>query len=164
MRHEVLSIIIQKSYRILALAAILFASALFLTMRMGGRIHTGDVGGILGETGPGEMESAPPAVVPASSPLPPPKAFAHFFYDPAGRGSVEVAITCRAFYFAILVFPADVDYRLNPRAARINRALPCSGRQEFTETVDLGAYQLAKGEYYLVRAHQDAAGTWYQPY
>lgn len=156
-------------YRLVALAALFFASGLvfFFWHRAPARPTPGLPAHVA--LTPSGLSSAPATVIQAQSPLvlthfPSPDTLRHFTYRAGKPNSLEVAIVCRAAYYTVLVYPAATDYRQNAGAALYNVAKPCPTPGEFTASVPLGQLNLAAGEYYLVRAHQGAKGSWYDAY
>jgi hypothetical protein len=92
---------------------------------------------------------------------PSPDSFETFTLPAAGAASRDVV--CGDTLYTVLVFPAGVDYRRNPRGFVYNSATPCAKGEKIVAGVAKESLQAAAGEYYLVVADQGASGSWYNP-
>lgn len=73
------------------------------------------------------------------------------------------SMVCGDVLYAVLVFPAEVDYRRNPRGFVYNSATPCPKGDKILVEIAKEHIRTAAGEYYLVVADQGASGSWYNP-
>lgn len=92
-----------------------------------------------------------------------PTNFKSFAYDATVGKTISVSGTCHDAYYTLLIFDAKDDYRMNPGAARSNRAFECGGTRLFTIKMDLRDINLLSGNYYLFVADQGSKGSWYNP-
>lgn len=89
--------------------------------------------------------------------------FIRFVYT--GDESLGVPIRCNDEYAVVMIFPVDVDWQGQPRAAAYNAAAPCAMGTESTTTIDIASVHLVQGtEYRIVRASQGKTGSWHDPY
>lgn len=89
--------------------------------------------------------------------------FQSFSYDPAQGKVIAVSGGCTDTYYAVLVFDAKTDYRKDPAAARMNRALECPTNKLFHTEFNLSDFNLPVGSYYFFVADQGTQGSWYNP-
>lgn len=83
----------------------------------------------------------------------------------SGQATTSVSLLCEDAYSVLLMYPVDVEYRINPLGSVYNRAFPCLRQATTTQVVDLHGLPLRMDMvYYFVRAHQGAEGSWYGPY
>ena len=95
--------------------------------------------------------------------LPEPGTFKAFMYR--GEAEKEVELTCLSAYATLLIYPHAVDYRFDPLGAKFNTAYECEGKGKMKRLVPLASAHLENGvEYYMIRAHQNTTGLWYDPY
>lgn len=92
-----------------------------------------------------------------------PTNFKSFTYDAKVGKTISVSGTCHDAYYALLIFEGKDDYRINPGAARSNRAFECGASRVFTIKMDLRDINLPSGSYYLFVADQGNKGSWYNP-
>ena len=105
---------------------------------------------------------APSPLLPKLRDYPAPASFEHFTYQ--GEATRAVSGACKDHYYAILIFPAETDYRAEPRNAFHNRATRCVDGT-FSEAVALPVPPYVPGhEYYVIRADQSEHGQWYDAY
>ncbi len=117
---------------------------------------------VVESTAPGSVTSEPGVRAPHLREYPEPDSFAHFSFS--GDESRTVTGECKDAYFTVLIYPVDVDYRENPRAAFHNKAEPCV-RGEFSVSVPTPSPPYVIGsEYYVIRAHQALDREWYDAY
>ncbi len=162
--------IYKKSRRVLILAFLFFISGLvFFLVKLDILSFSRDRGKIgykvsLSPSGFGSgnvnVAAEQPLVL---SNYPAPDKFRRFTYS-AKNKVIEVSGECRDAYYTILVFPVGIDYRKSPAQARFNTAFPCAGKKFFKRAIDLSSSNLQGGNYYIIRAHQGEAGSWYEPY
>ncbi len=156
-----------REYRVLVIAVMFFAAGLFFFIK---DTASPPPSGAPSPSAPTfNVAPAGPAALP--SPLfakyPDPSKFQKFIYD--GRtinngNELAVSATCDDVYLAILVYPADFDYRQDPNRAVFNKAFPCTITRPFSyviSTADATAFK--PGTYYVIKADQGARGTWYDP-
>ncbi len=131
---------------------------------VGGEINTGT-----GEMASSSLERFAPtsrsqetiSPVPISA-LPAPESFKHFPY--VNGMSVPVSGLCSAPYIAVLIFPAQEDYRTNSRAFVFDSAYPCDAGKVFSKTITPDMIHLSSGvSYYVIIADEKDSGTWYNP-
>lgn len=101
-------------------------------------------------------------LLPSLAKYPEPSVFHQFAYT---RGAeLTVKGECKDAYHVVMIFKEGVDYRAAPMDARFNTAYPCTG-ESFAERIPIDTLFLEDGaRYYVIKAHQGATGTWYDPY
>lgn len=73
------------------------------------------------------------------------------------------SLVCADAYYVVALFPADADYRTEPRRAVYNTASPCVKGEPVEATLLLSLVTAPAGSYYMVVADQGVEGTWYNP-
>ncbi len=154
--------------KILSLSAIFFALGLILFIRswLSMMSETGKPARIsLSPSGyaPGDVEQMVAARPLVLSNYPSPDTFITFDL-PASKSELTFKINCKTDYYVLLIFSKTIDYRKAPTLAGYNKAYECGKQGEFSASIDLKELNLNRGSYYLVRAHQDREGSWYEPY
>jgi hypothetical protein len=152
-----------REWRVLALATIFFVSGLVFFAERGAtdardaatplQIQTSD------SLMPHEQTPSPRESL---AKLPAPETFQTFTYT--GQESIGASGTCTDAYYALLIYPKEIDYRASPLDAKYNTATACTDRS-FITTIALAPLHLEKGHsYYVVKAQQGAKNGWYNPY
>lgn len=80
-----------------------------------------------------------------------------------GEGELRREIVCQNSLYTTLIFPADADYRKDPRSAVYNSANECLKGKQIEVVINKETLTLKPGRYYLVVADQGASGSWYNP-
>ena len=77
------------------------------------------------------------------------------------QNTIRVSGICSSYYYTILLFRNQTDYKVNPAAAVFNEAVPCTNGN-FNETFSDADFppNLASGTYYFMVASQGLTGTW----
>lgn len=82
----------------------------------------------------------------------------------AGEDLLTFSGFCRDAYLTILLFRKNMDYRVDPARAVVNRAMPCPPLRRFSYELSLKDIpSMETGEYYAFVADQGDAGLWYNP-
>lgn len=81
-----------------------------------------------------------------------------------GENLLTFSGSCRDEYFTVLLFKKNMDYRVDPSRAVVNRALPCPPLRRFLyELLLKDIPSMEPGEYYAFVADQGKTGLWYNP-
>lgn len=147
----------ERSYRILALALILFVLSIAGFWWQGSR-----------SVSPSRVVGAPQvATQDLFRTYPDPSTFRTFVFKD-GFVSKENTLAfegrCSDVYVALLIFSSRVDYRQDPSRALVNRAISCPQNKLFSYEFALSDLKnLAEGTYYVISADQGIRGVWYNP-
>lgn len=71
--------------------------------------------------------------------------------------TITIEEECSSAYHTILIFPSNVDWNINSRAYKYNKAFTCED-EHFSF---IGGVILPPGEYTLLTANQGERGAWY---
>jgi hypothetical protein len=155
--------VLRQSYKILALALLLFLLSVGLMIRTWWQLsHDNRPAGIsLSASGfsPGTMAGDRPVVLTNS---PEPKKFQHVDW-PLVK-DLKISGECHDQFYTILIYPEVRDYRQDPTSSVFNRAFPCTKGEKWQQSLAAFNLQSATSSYYLVRADQGTEGSWYNPY
>lgn len=91
-----------------------------------------------------------------------PNNFRSFSYQ-EGDDSLHISDECNDTYYAVLIFPKDVDYRTRPNAAIYNTANECAPDRVIDVWIGLSFPKIEPGTYYYFVADQGNTGGWYNP-
>lgn len=153
--------ILNRSYRILAVAILFFAVGTFLFFKDKGVSNQSSAANDF-QVSPGDSFSDP-----IFSHYPSPSIFQKFSYNSNkinNADSLPITASCNDFYVTILIFPINLDYRRDVSKAAFNKAFGCERGKSFLYQLSgssLGGFK--NGDFYLIIADQGESGTWYNP-
>lgn len=79
--------------------------------------------------------------------------------------SIKVSSKCNDVYYVVIIYPEEIDYRIDLLSSKYNSATTCIKGKSYTDSVDLSGKGLVEGaKYYVVHASQAKKGSWYGPY
>lgn len=95
--------------------------------------------------------------------MPAPTKFKSFTYET--DDAITVSLDCNDAYYVVIIYPLEVDYRIDLLSAKYNSAVPCIKGKSYQEKIELTGKGFVVGEkYYIIRASQAKKGGWHDPY
>lgn len=150
----------------LVLLCIISVGVLVLVWRDSAPASSGDVSPRISIEQSSQRQQAPdpePEIAAAFRGMPEPASFNSFVYE--GEETLSVSTKCSDEFSVIMIFPANIDYRVDVASARYNSAQQCVRGQVATERITASGFGFEVGQsYYIVKASQGRKGMWHDPY